>query len=159
LQQEQVLQGALIHAVHAGFVTVHQGEGFGIGHGVEGGGQAARAVARVLGVDAVGKQASLDGPGAAHAPPGGDHFLDDVELDGVGRLEALQILGQGPASLKRPIPERVGVSSFDFRERAVYAVPPAGSVISASARSRPHRSQANGRQAGRPAPQFRAHVG
>jgi hypothetical protein len=68
----------------------------GFGETAEGGGQTVRvAVARVLGVDAVGKQAGFDGPGAAHAPPGGDHFLDDAELDAVGRLETIQVFVQG----------------------------------------------------------------
>ena len=38
-------------------------------------------------------QAILDGPSAAHAPVGGDHFLDHGELDAIGGSETLDMLG------------------------------------------------------------------
>jgi hypothetical protein len=34
----------------------------------------------------------FDGPGAAQAPEGGDHFLDDAELDVVDGAVALDVL-------------------------------------------------------------------
>jgi hypothetical protein len=94
LQQEQVLHGALIHAVEAGFVAVEQGEAMGIGGILKGGSQEAGSVTGFRDVEAVVQQLGFDGPGAAHAPPGGDHFFDDAELDAVGWLEAPQVVGQ-----------------------------------------------------------------
>jgi hypothetical protein len=61
---------------------------------LEGCGQEAITVTGIRDVEACVKQAGFDGPGAAHAPPSGDHFLDDAELDAVGRLEAVQVIGQ-----------------------------------------------------------------
>jgi hypothetical protein len=42
--------------------------------------------------DFVAVEAGFDGPGAAHAPEGGGHFLDDAELDAVDGAEALDVL-------------------------------------------------------------------
>jgi hypothetical protein len=39
-------------------------------------------------------EAGFDGPGAAHAPEGGGHFLDDAEFDVVGGAVAVDVLGQ-----------------------------------------------------------------
>src|ERR1035441_7938323 len=94
LQELQVAEAALVDAVEANFITVQQGEGRGIGETAEGGGEAAGRVAGGLGVDALAQQAGFDGPGAAHAPGCGDRFLDDAELDAIGRLEALQVLSE-----------------------------------------------------------------
>jgi hypothetical protein len=38
-------------------------------------------------------EAGFDGPGAAHAPEGGGHFLDDAEFDVVGGAVAVDVLG------------------------------------------------------------------
>jgi hypothetical protein len=36
----------------------------------------------------------LDRPGAAAAPPGGDHFLDQAELEAIDGLDPLDVMGQ-----------------------------------------------------------------
>jgi hypothetical protein len=66
-----------------------------------GGGQLGESVGDALGLVAGGlmadgliHQAILDGPGAAHAPIGGDHFLDHGVLDAVGGGETPEMLGQ-----------------------------------------------------------------
>jgi hypothetical protein len=65
-----------------------------------GGGQFGEGVGDALGLvsgglmaDGLFHQAILDGPGAAHAPVGGDQFLDHSELDAIGGGEALDMLG------------------------------------------------------------------
>jgi hypothetical protein len=93
LQQEQVLQGAVIHVVEASFVAVQQGEAVGIVGILEGGSQEAGSVTGLREVEAIVQQLGFDGPGATHAPPGGDHFFDEAKLDAVGRLEARQVVG------------------------------------------------------------------
>ena len=45
-----------------------------------------------MGVDFGVEQTGLEGPGAAEAPGGGDHFFDDVHFDIVGGLEAVDVL-------------------------------------------------------------------
>jgi hypothetical protein len=80
--------------VEAGFVAVEQGEAMGIGGVLKGGSQQAGSVTGLGDVEALVQQLGFDGPGAAHAPPGGDHLFDDAELDAVGWLEALQVAGQ-----------------------------------------------------------------
>jgi hypothetical protein len=94
VQQEHILQCALIHAVEASFIAVEQGEAVGIVAILEGGSQEAGSVTAFRDVEAVVEQLGFDGPGAAHAPPGCGHFLDEAELDAVGRLEARQVFGQ-----------------------------------------------------------------
>jgi hypothetical protein len=47
-----------------------------------------------LGVGGVFEQAGFDGPGAAHAPVRGNHFLDHAEFHAIRGLEAVQVLGQ-----------------------------------------------------------------
>ena len=59
----------------------------------KGAGDARGLVAGGLLADGLFHQAILDGPGAAHAPIGGDHFLDHGELDAIGRGETLLMLG------------------------------------------------------------------
>jgi hypothetical protein len=93
LQQEQVLHGAVVHAVEAGFVAVEQGEAVGIVGALEGGSHEAGSVAGIRDVEALVQQVGFDGPGAAHAPPGGAHFFDEAELDAIGWLEAGEVVG------------------------------------------------------------------
>ena len=40
----------------------------------------------------VGEDLGFHGPGAAHAPVGGDHFLDHGLLDAIGGGEAIEVL-------------------------------------------------------------------
>jgi hypothetical protein len=58
----------------------------------EGVGEARQLVAGGLIADGLIHQAILDGPGAAHAPIGGNHFLDHGELDAIGGGETLDML-------------------------------------------------------------------
>lgn len=92
--KKQVVKGALVEHVEAGFVAVHEREGGGVGKGLKGCGHTVDR-GNVGGIGSVGiEHVSLDGPGAAHAPGGGDHFLDEAELCGVGGLVALDVLGE-----------------------------------------------------------------
>jgi hypothetical protein len=59
----------------------------------EGVGDAPGLVAGGLIADGLFHQAILDGPGAAHAPIGRNHFLDHGELDAIGGVETLGMLG------------------------------------------------------------------
>jgi len=52
----------------------------------------ARPRRRGLIADGLCPSSDLDGPGAAHAPIGGHHFLDHGELDAIGRGETLLML-------------------------------------------------------------------
>ena len=79
--------------MEAGLVTVEQIELRGGGQVGEGGGDARGLVAGGLIADGLFHQAILDGPGAAHAPIGGNHFLDHGELDAIGGGETLLMLG------------------------------------------------------------------
>ena len=47
-----------------------------------------------MGVSGVFEHAGFDGPGAAHAPVRGNHFLDHAEFHAIDGLEAVQVLGQ-----------------------------------------------------------------
>ncbi len=88
------MEGALVDAMEAGFVAVHEGEA-GVGGGVgEGGGHAIDFVAGGLSFCVVLKDAGFEGPGAAHAPVGSRHFLDETELEAIGGLEAVEVLGE-----------------------------------------------------------------
>jgi hypothetical protein len=79
--------------VEAGLVTVEQVQLGGGGQLGEGVGEARHLVAGGLIADGFIHQAILDGPGAAHAPIGGNHFLDHGELDAIGGGETLDMLG------------------------------------------------------------------
>jgi len=92
-EDEEVVEGALVHEMEAGFVAVHKGlaedvVGFG-----EGGGDAIEEVAGGLSGGVVVEHAGLDGPGTADAPEGGGHLFDSGELDAIGGLEAFDQLG------------------------------------------------------------------
>jgi hypothetical protein len=64
----------------------------GGGHLGESAGEARHLVAGRLIADGLIHQAILDGPGAAHAPIGGDHLLDHGELDAIGGSETPDML-------------------------------------------------------------------
>ena len=79
--------------MEAGFVTVQEGE-LGAGSEVgEGGGDTRDFVAAGLLGEGVIEEAGFDGPGAAEAPVGGDHLLDDAEFDLISRFEPLDVMG------------------------------------------------------------------
>jgi len=89
----EVVEGALVDAVEAGFVAVEEGEGLGGGHVFECGGEAVDFVgAGVFGQEAVFEHAGFDCPGAAEAPVSGDHFFNEAVLDAIGGLEAFQMI-------------------------------------------------------------------
>jgi len=90
------VESALVHEMEAGFVAVEEAEIGRSGHVAESGGEAANLVSGRVGLFGQGvlEDAFLDSPGAAHAPIGGCHFLDQPELDAVDGPEALQMLGE-----------------------------------------------------------------
>ncbi len=57
----------------------------------EGVGKAGQFGARGLRPEGFLDEAILDGPGAAHAPIGGGHLLDETELDVIDGAEALEV--------------------------------------------------------------------
>lgn len=87
------MEGPLVQHVEAGFIAVHEVQGGGIGEGLEGGSDTVDGRKGDGGFDGI-EHASFDGPGAAHAPGGTDHFLDEAELDVVGGLEAVDVGGK-----------------------------------------------------------------
>ena len=97
------MQGALVDHVEAGFVTMDQREGGGLGQGLEGEGNTAQGVGGGIGLGGRGAEhVGLDGPGAACAPAGGDHLLDYAEFEAVGGLETIGVLRhEGPKRLGR----------------------------------------------------------
>jgi len=90
-QEKQVPEGALVHAVEAGFIAVDEADGLGGGEILKGGGEAADFIGAGLVIHVVLEHAGFDGPGAAHAPVGTYHLLDEADLDAVGGLEALRV--------------------------------------------------------------------
>jgi hypothetical protein len=80
LELEQGQEGAAIDQVEAGFVAMDEVETAGIvGQGGEGGGKAfgLRGGGIQLVFEFLIEGSSFDGPEAAQAPDGGDHFLDE----------------------------------------------------------------------------------
>ena len=90
-EREEVFEGALVDGVEAGLVAVEEVEfvgvvefGEGVHQAVGGGGGG------LVGHGGI-EVAVFDGPGAAEAPVGGDHFLDEADFDGVQGAEALGV--------------------------------------------------------------------
>jgi hypothetical protein len=89
------VEGALIDHVETGFITMHQREGGGFRQALKGGGDASDGGSgRVGSGGGFSEQMGLDGPGAAGAPPGGDHFLDQAELEAIDGLETLDVMSE-----------------------------------------------------------------
>jgi hypothetical protein len=87
-----VFEGALADVVEAGLISMEEAE-LGCGGQVgESAGNAAEFVAGLVGGHGVIVETGFDGPGAAQTPEGGDHFLDDAELDVVDGAVALDVL-------------------------------------------------------------------
>jgi hypothetical protein len=85
---EEVVEGALVHAMVAGLVAIDEVEaGGGGGGGVGAGDGGEGASGGVVGGGAV-DEGGLDGPAAADAPLADDHLLDVAELDGVAGVVA-----------------------------------------------------------------------
>jgi hypothetical protein len=91
-QKEEVVQGALVHHVEAGFMAMEKErlETAWIGSG-NGGDQTAERIATGSGHGIV-DDGGVDGPATAHAPGGCHHFLDETELDVVGGLKTIDVL-------------------------------------------------------------------
>jgi hypothetical protein len=92
-EEQEVLEGALVDVVEAGFVTMEEAQLRGGGQFGEGGGDARGLIAERLMAEGLFHEAILDGPGAAHAPIGRGHFLNHAELDAIGGGEAPGMLG------------------------------------------------------------------
>jgi hypothetical protein len=98
---EEVLEGAAVEAGLVGFVAGEiGGEAGRVGHGIAHAGADAGGLGVVnpfllaIGGDpahGVFEDFGLHGPDAAHAPGGGDHLIDEVELGGVGGLKAVEV--------------------------------------------------------------------
>jgi hypothetical protein len=87
-----VLEGAVAHVVKAGLIAMQEGELGRGGQVGESAGKAAELVTGLAGSHGVFVETGFDGPGAAQTPEGGDHFLDDAELDVVDGAVALDVL-------------------------------------------------------------------
>jgi hypothetical protein len=88
-QEEQVVEGALVHKVEAAFVAVEEGE-FGLGSEfAESGIHAGELAAGGLLLHGVFEHFGFESPGATEAPVGGCEFLDEAELEIVDGVEAL----------------------------------------------------------------------
>jgi hypothetical protein len=84
----------LIGEVKTGLIALQKGQGGRGGHDVEGGDHAVERVAVGWAGDLVIEHAGFDGPGAALAPAGGAHLLDEAELDFADGPEVLDVLVQ-----------------------------------------------------------------
>jgi hypothetical protein len=119
-----VLEGALADVVEAGLIAMEEAELGGGGQVGESAGKAGEFVAGLVGGHGVFVEAGFDGPGAAQAPEGGDHFLDHAELDVVDGAVALDVLveedvevpaalvGQDDAVGEKAVADRVEGRSF-----------------------------------------------
>jgi len=90
---EQALEGAAIDQVEAGFVAMDEVETAGIvGQGGEGGGETfgIRGGGMEVVFEFLIEGGGFDGPEAAQAPDGGDHFLDQRLSGEVGGGEAAE---------------------------------------------------------------------
>jgi hypothetical protein len=91
-QKKHVIKRALIVEVKPGLVPVQEAEGWFGGEAGEGGGHAVDGIAGWLGGGFGFEHAGFQGPGAAETPVCAYHFLDQAELDAIGRLEALEVV-------------------------------------------------------------------
>jgi len=80
-QDQQAVQGALMHDMEAGLVAVQEMECGAGGEVAESGGQAGEIAAGGLGLHGSFEHLGFHGPGAAETPGGGGHFFDEAELD------------------------------------------------------------------------------
>jgi hypothetical protein len=91
-QEEDVVEGTLVHQVEAGFVAVEQGQLRRRGELAERGGDAGAVKTAGLGLHPGSHHLGFHGPGTAHSPPGGGHLLDHGLLDAIDGCEALHVL-------------------------------------------------------------------
>jgi len=92
--EEEVMEGALVHHVNARFVAVEESEVGRGGEFAEGGGDAGRSAGGGVGVEGLGHTGVLDAPGTADTPEGGGHILDHGALDAIDGHEALEVTGE-----------------------------------------------------------------
>ena len=93
-QEEQIVEGALVEQVETRLVAVHQSQGGRRSKIGEGGGHAVQWVAGGLSCNLLFDHMGFEGPGAAETPERSHHFLNEAELDAIGGLEALEVLGE-----------------------------------------------------------------
>ncbi len=93
-QEEEVVEGALVHEVEAAFIAVDEGDGGAVGETGKGIGHAVEGGCGGLGGDLLVEEGGFDGPGAAQAPIGCGHVLDHAEFQAVGGLEAGDVVGE-----------------------------------------------------------------
>jgi hypothetical protein len=80
-EQEDVLEGALVHQMEPGFVAVQERELLGVSGPAEGFGAAVEFVTWGLSFDTLGENAIFDCPGAARSPLRADHLLNVAQFD------------------------------------------------------------------------------
>ena len=90
-EEEDVVEGTLVHHVEAGFVAMEEGEIGGRCEFAESGGDARAVVTGGREVDLTGQEIVFDGPGTAQAPVRGGHLLDHGALDDVEGAESVQV--------------------------------------------------------------------
>ena len=93
-QDEEVVEGALVHEVEAGFVAVDEGDGGAFGEAGEGIGHTVEGGSGGLGGDLLIEEAGFEGPGAAQAPIGCGHVLNHAEFQAAGGLEVGNVVGE-----------------------------------------------------------------
>jgi len=104
-----------VDEVEAGLVAVEESELGGGGQLAEGGSEAVELGGGVAGGHVVIEGAGFDGEGAAQVPIGGDHFLDEADLDIVEGGEAV---GIGVEELAEAVLAFVA-QDHDFGEQAM----------------------------------------
>jgi hypothetical protein len=88
------VERTLIVEVETSLVAVHEGEGGLGGEAGEGIGDAIEGISGRLGGSFVFEQAGFESPGAAKAPVGSDHLLDQADFNAIGRLQATEVIFQ-----------------------------------------------------------------
>jgi hypothetical protein len=101
-EEEDVVEGSLVHEVETGLVAMEQGELWLGCEITERGGDAGAAVLAGVSGEAAGHKLGFHGPGAAHAPVRGHHFLNQGFFDAIDGAEPIQVLREeGLEALQR----------------------------------------------------------
>jgi hypothetical protein len=112
-EEQEAVEGPLVHEMEAAFVAVEEGE-FGLfGELAEGGVHAGELAAGGLLLHGVFEHFGFEGPGVAEAPVGGGELLDEAVFEIVDRGEALEE-DVGERALKLPgdsLPTRICLAS------------------------------------------------
>ena len=91
-EKEEILEGALVHAMEAAIVAVDRRQFGPLGEVAEGADDAVQWVRLGAFGGGISQEAGFDGPEAALTPNAGDHFLDGAVLGSVGGFELGKIL-------------------------------------------------------------------